>query len=227
VPLVSASTILVMAKEPQPGRVKTRLCPPCTPAQAADIAAAALTDTLHAVTAAGAGQVVLALDGDPSFWVPEGVNLIAQRGGAFSERLANAWDDVGGPAIQVGMDTPQITSELLIDALVALHQPETGAVLGPAEDGGWWLLGLRAADRRVFDNIAMSRPDTGAQQLGRLRQLELAPKVLPTLRDIDTFADAQLVTASMLATATATAAAVAAVTAEAAMAIYQADRAAV
>lgn len=196
-PEVCASTILVMAKEPQPGRVKTRLCPPCTPAQAADIAAAALADTLRAVTAAGAGRVVLVLDGNPSFWVPSGVEVIAQRGADFGQRLANAWDDVGGPAVQIGMDTPQITPELLRNALFTLHQPEVGAVLGPAEDGGWWLLGLHAADRRVFENIAMSRADTGTQQLARLGELELAPRVLTTLRDIDTFADARLVAAGI------------------------------
>ncbi len=211
-PTASASTILVMAKEPRAGRVKTRLCPPCTPVQAADIAAAALADTLRAVTAAAVRRVVLVLDAEPTFDIPSGVEVFAQRGDGFGRRLANAWDDVGGPAIQIGMDTPQVTPELLEAALVTLDEPGVGAVLGPAEDGGWWLLGLRAPDRRVFDRIAMSCPDTGDHQLARLRQLELAPVVVPTLGDIDTFADAQLVAAALPGSATAVA--VATVTAE-------------
>ncbi len=200
-------TVLVMAKEPRPGRVKTRLCPPCTPDEAARIAAAALADTLRSATAVGAGRVVLALEGDADSWVPDGIEVISQHGNGLAERLANAWDDVGGPTIQIGMDTPQLTPQLLTGALASLHRPGVGAVLGPADDGGWWLIGLHRPDRRVFVGIPMSEPGTGARQLDRLRQLELEPVLLSTLRDIDTFADAIAVAADMPGSATATAAA--------------------
>ena len=189
------STVLIMAKEPVPGRVKTRLCPPCTPAEAAAVAAGALTDTISAALDVGARQVVLALDGRPGPWVPAAVEVIAQRGDGFGERLTNAWMDVGGPTVQIGMDTPQVTAALLAEALSTLHSPGTDAVLAPAEDGGWWLLGLRQADRRMFDGIEMSRTDTGALQRERLRDLRLSTRLLRRLRDIDSFDDATQVCA--------------------------------
>jgi rSAM/selenodomain-associated transferase 1 len=182
--------IIVMAKAPVPGRVKTRLCPPCTPEEAALVAEAALVDTLVAAVSSSADRVVLALDGEPGPWLPAGVDVIHQRGAGFDERLAAAWSVVGGPAVQIGMDTPQVTPALLDTAIAALEQPGTDAVLGPAEDGGWWCIGLRRANPAVFRGIPMSRPDTGARQLARLGELSLRTATLSRLRDVDTIADA-------------------------------------
>ena len=120
-----------MAKAPVPGRVKTRLCPPCTHAEAATIAAAALADTLDAVAACGAERRVLALDGGAGEWLPAGFEVIPQRGTSFAVRLANAWTDVGGPGIQIGMDTPQVSGGDLDGRATTLEQPATDAVLGP------------------------------------------------------------------------------------------------
>ena len=104
------ATVIVIAKAPVPGRVKTRLTPPLSPTQAAALARAALEDTLAAVAAARlAGRRVVALDGDPDGWLPDGFELVAQRGGGLAQRLARAFEDVGGPALLIGMDTPQIT----------------------------------------------------------------------------------------------------------------------
>jgi glycosyltransferase A (GT-A) superfamily protein (DUF2064 family) len=189
--------ILVMAKAPLPGRVKTRLCPPCTPVEAAAIAEAALADTLVAVVGSGVDRCVVALDGPPGPWLPPGVRIVAQRGHGFDERLAAAWDDVGGPGLQIGMDTPQVTPELLERCCAALEQPGLGAVLGPASDGGWWAIGLRRADRRAFLGIPMSRTDTGEHQLARLRDLDLAVELLPTLDDLDDAASAAAVAAAL------------------------------
>src|SRR5438105_3192912 len=86
-----ARHVLVLAKAPEPGRVKTRLCPPLSPAQAADVATAALADTLDAVVACGAERRILALDGRPGPWLPAGFEVIEQRGAGLAERLANAW----------------------------------------------------------------------------------------------------------------------------------------
>ncbi len=191
--------LLVVAKAPMAGRSKTRLCPPCTPEQAAALAEAALADTLDAVRAlAGDGiRPVLALDGAPGPWLPAGFRVLPQRGDGLDERLANAWDDTGGPTVQIGMDTPQVTPALLAAALADLATPGCGAVLGPADDGGWWALGLRRADRRALLGVPMSTPATGAAQLARLAALGLATTRLPPLRDVDVMADALAVAAEV------------------------------
>ena len=184
--------LLVVAKAPQAGRSKTRLCPPCTPANAAAVAEAALADTLEVVAATGA-RPVLALSGPPGAWLPAGFRVLPQRGGGLDERLANAWEDAGGGGVQIGMDTPQVTSALLDWALSALDVPGTGAVLGPAVDGGWWAIGLQRPDRRCFIGVPMSTPSTGAAQRRRLAGLGLRVTDLPVMRDVDCFDDAEAV----------------------------------
>ncbi len=202
---IERTTVLVMAKTPVPGRVKTRLCPPCTPSEAATIAGAAIADTLAATLHAGARRVVLALDGEPGPWIPSGIELVAQEGRTFGQRLAAAWRAVGGPTVQIGMDTPQVTPELLAGTAAELHRPGAGSVLGPATDGGWWLLGMHDADPRVFDGIPMSRADTGHRQLARLHELGLEPVTVDALCDVDTFDEAAAVAASLPGSATASA----------------------
>src|SRR5687767_10869590 len=101
--------ILVIAKAPDAGGVKTRLCPPCTPVEAARIAEAALCDTLDAVVAVPGAEAVVVLDGDVGPWLPDGMRVVTQRGDGLAERLANAFDDVGAPSVLIGMDTPQVT----------------------------------------------------------------------------------------------------------------------
>ena len=188
---MSTPRLIVIAKAPVPGRVKTRLTPPCSPAQAAALAEAALADTLAA--AAGTGvPVTLALEGLPGQWLPAGwrVGIVAQRGAGLDERLAAAFADAGGPALLIGMDTPQVTPALLARCLEALMAPGRRAVLGLATDGGWWAIGLRRADPEVFLGVPMSTGATGQAQLARLTTLGLRPGALPPLTDIDTWADA-------------------------------------
>src|SRR4051794_19832337 len=115
--MATERTLLVMAKAPVPGRVKTRLCPPCTPEEAAAIAAAALADTLEAVSRCAADRRVVALDGDPGAWLPPGLEVIPQRGATFADRLDAAWSAMTGPTLQIGMDTPQVDAALLDDGL--------------------------------------------------------------------------------------------------------------
>jgi glycosyltransferase A (GT-A) superfamily protein (DUF2064 family) len=183
------STIIVIAKAPLPGRVKTRLSPACTPAQAAELAEASLADTLAAVASCGPDRAVVALDGPPGAWLPDGFEVVAQRGAGLGERLAAAFEDTGGPALVVGMDTPQLTPGLLRAGLGA------PCALGLAADGGWWALSLPGPDARVFAGIPMSADDTGARQRSRLQALGYAPVALPVLRDVDTIADAHRVAA--------------------------------
>jgi uncharacterized protein len=180
--------ILVVAKSPVPGRVKTRLCPPLTLREAADVAEAALADTLDAVAATGASERVLALDGQPGDWLPEGFRVVPQRGTSFAERLAAAWGDCGGPALQIGMDTPQVTTIHLEEALETLA--DNDSVLGLAPDGGWWALGLHVPAPTAFDGVPMSRRTTSLHQRRRLRELGLHPALLTPLEDVDTWDEA-------------------------------------
>jgi rSAM/selenodomain-associated transferase 1 len=188
------TALLVIAKAPVAGRVKTRLCPPCSPDEAAALAAAALADTLAAATqAVRPSRRVLVLDGDPGDWVPEGFDVLAQRGDGLAERLGAAFADVGGPGLLIGMDTPQVTAALLDAGIAALDGAD--AVLGLARDGGYWAIGLRRPDAAVFRDVPMSAADTGAVQRARLAALRLRTASLPRLRDVDTIADAHAVAA--------------------------------
>jgi uncharacterized protein len=202
--------VLVMAKAPEPGKVKTRLCPPCTPVEAAAIAEAALADTLDAVVACHADRKVVALAGRAGRWLPPGLEVISQRGGELDERLVLAWDDIrctsGGWGLQIGMDTPQISAALLDEQLDALTRaPRTRrlrgrsrAVLGPAVDGGWWLIGLPGSDPHpVFAGVPMSTSHTGRAQARRLRSLGLDIVLAPELRDIDDAEDLHRVVAEI------------------------------
>lgn len=183
--------LLILTKTPEPGRSKTRLCPPCTAEEAAILAEAALLDTLDAgERAAGLGRRVLALDGDVGPRIPRGWEIVPQRGNGQAERIANAFEDVGGPAFLVGMDTPQLTGALLTRSAERLLDTGVGAVLGPACDGGYWAIGLREPDRRVFEGVPMSTAWTLASQRRRLQGLGIAYRELPELRDVDTFDDA-------------------------------------
>lgn len=183
--------VLVMAKAPTPGRVKTRLCPPLTFDQAAEVAEAALADTLQAVAASGAERKVVALDGPPGPWLPTGFQVIRQRAGSLDRRLAGAWRDVRGPGLQIGMDTPQVTADLLDRCLVATFEPGVTASLGLAADGGWWAVGLSERwDEDAFSGVPMSTPFTGRTQLRRLIGMGHSVTRLPELDDVDEFEDA-------------------------------------
>jgi rSAM/selenodomain-associated transferase 1 len=188
------SQLLVIAKAPVPGRVKTRLCPPCTPRQAAQLAAAALADTLATVRATRTDRRVLALAGvlDPP---PRGFDLVPQCGGGLAERLASAFADTAQPGtvtFLIGMDTPQLPVGLITAALRRLATAD--AVLGPALDGGWWGLGLRdPRHAEVLRGVPTSTSETGERTVAALTGRGLHVALLPPLRDVDTMADAAAV----------------------------------
>ena len=197
---MSAVTLIVIAKEPVPGKAKTRLAPAVGPDGAAALAEAALADTLDVIAEAarrGGHPILLALDGKPGPWMPQtnGITVVPQRGDGLGERLAAAFTDAGGPALLVGMDTPQITPALIADAVARLGEPGCDSVLGLASDGGWWALGLRAPDPAVFDGVPMSADDTGERQLAALRARGLDPQPLPLLTDVDDIETARSVAA--------------------------------
>ena len=191
--------VVVIAKEPVPGRVKTRLTPPFTPEEAAALAEAALTDTLTAVAETTVARRVLALDGMPGPWLPAGFDVIGQRGAGLDERIAWALCDARVtlplPVVLIGMDTPQVTPALLAAAAEPLVAKTADATFGLAEDGGFWLLGLREVDPGLILGVPMSKDDTGARQLARLEQAGLRVHMLPELTDVDTVGEAERIAA--------------------------------
>ncbi|MEV0714432.1 DUF2064 domain-containing protein [Asanoa sp. NPDC050611] len=196
------TVLLVMAKAPVPGQVKTRLCPPATPVEAARIAAAALLDTLDTVRATARVIPVLACAGRPDARLRAalaGWTVLPQRGAGLADRLANAHTDAaaafpGHPILQIGMDTPQLTPTSLTAAVSQLGTAD--AALGAAVDGGWWALGLRDPARAaVLRKVPMSTPDTGRLTLAALTGLRVA--TLPVLRDVDEWPDALAVAATL------------------------------
>lgn len=204
------TTLLVVAKAPQPGLVKTRLTPPLTPEEAADLAAAALLDTLDAVRSAaavlGGPTPVVAMAGDLGGAARSaelrrsltGFRVTGQRGAGLGERLRAAHADAAalGPVVQIGMDTPQVTGDLLVGAASELERTE--AVLGPATDGGWWLLGVRTASlAQVLSGVPMSTGSTGRLTAAALGAAGARVTLIGELRDVDHWADVRAVAAGV------------------------------
>ncbi|NUK62452.1 DUF2064 domain-containing protein [Streptomyces lunaelactis] len=187
-----SGTLLVIAKAPVPGRVKTRLTPAYSPAEAACLAEAALLDTLDVVLATPVRRRVLVLDGRPGDWLPSGIEVVPQCAGGLDARLAHAFGLCDGPTLLIGMDTPQVTAELLTSGL---ELGPTDASFGPADDGGFWALGLAEPDPALLRGVPMSVPRTGAVQRRRLTGAGLTVRDMPLLRDVDTADDARLVAA--------------------------------
>jgi len=193
--------VIVIAKQPVPGRVKTRLTPPFSAGQAARLAAAALADTLAAAAQVPAVRHVLALEGTAGDWLPPGFDVIAQHGRGLDERLAaafgQAYAQLPVPMVLIGMDTPQVTRRALGAAIRPLATGAADAVFGPAADGGFWLLGLRRPDPALLLGVPMSAADTGEAQLARLNGAGLRVRQLPLLTDVDDAATARAVAAQI------------------------------
>ncbi len=169
------TTLVVIAKEPIPGRVKTRLHPPLSYEQAAELAAASIDDTLGSMRAVPASRRILLFDGDRAPESARGYEVIPQVAGDLDERLGAIFDLVDGPMVLIGMDTPQVTPAMLTDA---------------ASDGGWWALAMRKPDGALLRGIPTSRDDTGELQKARLLAAGLTVGTLPMLTDVDTIDDA-------------------------------------
>ncbi len=207
-------TLVVLAKAPVPGLAKTRLTPPYTEHQAAALAAAALLDTLDAVHAAhrvlGGPTPVVAITGDLGRCAAPGAvrsalarcTVIEQRGSGLAGRICAAHADAVGSSgptgtLQVGMDTPQLTATMLVDAAVRLNERGgPAAILGPATDGGWWALGLRDPTRAgLVIGVPMSTPFTFERTRQALRRGGIESVRLATLTDVDDAASCAAVAA--------------------------------
>lgn len=199
--------LLVMAKAPVPGLAKTRLALFLGTVGAAEVAAAALLDTLEVVRELG-GPSVVALTGDLGQSARREElsralayhHVINQRGDDLANRLAMAHADAAQltgstGVVQIGMDTPQLTAELLLGASSAIGELDgADAALGPATDGGWWCLAVRdAALAMCLASVPMSRADTGRRTRTALQRAGARVSRLPELGDVDTLEDAYAV----------------------------------
>ncbi|MDQ3714465.1 MAG: DUF2064 domain-containing protein [Actinomycetota bacterium] len=209
-------TVLVVAKAPLPGAVKTRLAADLGAVGAAQVAAAALLDTLL-VCGTVFDHRILALAGDLSETgvvdtadirrEVAGWTVIGQSSGDLGHRLAQAHADAfahtaDGRArriLQIGMDTPQVTADLLEAGARLLCQPHVDAVLGPAVDGGWWVCGTSdPVHAAALADVPMSRSDTGERSLTALRSAGARVGLLSPLRDLDTLDDAKVIATEYL-----------------------------
>lgn len=192
--------VLLVAKAPVAGRVKTRLGAVIGAEPAAGLAAAALLDTIEACREAGAeGHLSLAGDlrdavrGGAIAAALDGWSLTPQRGNGFAERLVRAHADAGpGLVVQIGMDTPHVTAAALSEVADGLATHD--AVLAPAEDGGWWALGRHDPDVvRHLAQVQMSTADTYDHTRQALERTGCRVGRAPAITDVDTVEDADLV----------------------------------
>ena len=186
-------TVAVIAKECVPGRVKTRLSPPLTPSGAAELAQLSLARTLDTVRRLPASHRLLVMEGTPRSRDAKGFTVTGQSPGALDERLAAVCDFAAGPLLIIGMDTPQLSREhlaMLLDDWAA-PAPAHHAWLGLAADGGFWAVALLRPLGSLVRGVPMSTNMTGARQLNRLALHGLSTGLLPVLRDMDFFADAE------------------------------------
>ena len=187
----------LMAKAPLAGEVKTRLVPPLTAAEAAELNICFLRDMAANIanvseTAAATGLVVYTPAGAESAFdrvLPVGFKLLVQRGANLGERLGNATDDLlqqgyGGVCL-INSDSPTLPQSLLLRAIELLMAEGDRVVLGAAEDGGYYLIGLKHAHRHLFDRIAWSTPDVFARTNDRAAEIDLPVELLPPWYDVD------------------------------------------
>jgi glycosyltransferase A (GT-A) superfamily protein (DUF2064 family) len=185
------TTLVIIAKECLPGRVKTRLHPDVSFEQAAALAAASLADTLAVGAELAADRRILAYDGIVPPPDSQLFEVLPQSSGDLDERLATVFDALTGPTFLVGMDTPQLRAADL--ASLFPWPADTDFAFGAAHDGGFWSLGMREPRGDLIRGIPMSRDDTGARQLERLRATGGRIRMLPPLTDIDTISEARAV----------------------------------
>lgn len=188
---MSYRNLVVIAKEPLPGKAKTRLAAGVGPDAAAALARAALADTFTAAEAVSDVQHrVVAIDGDGTSWVPSGWQQLPQCDGGLDRRLSEVFRRLPGSSFLVGMDTPQLTPTLLSEFDPARYD----VAIGPASDGGFWGIGFAdGGDAHRIVGVPMSTAYTFSVQLHALDGLRV--QLLPELDDVDTVDDARRVAA--------------------------------
>jgi rSAM/selenodomain-associated transferase 1 len=199
--------LAVMAKAPRAGKVKTRLAPPLTLEQSAALNICFLKDTTENIAqiAGAAGLVCYTPVGDESLFdgiLPARFALIAQRGDAFGERLLAAAEDIlacgFGSVCLIDSDSPTVPAEAFAQAVTELSRPGDRVVLGPSEDGGYYLIGLKKAHREPFERITWSTATVYAETCARVRDAGLELVTLPTWYDVDDGATLEILTSELL-----------------------------
>jgi rSAM/selenodomain-associated transferase 1 len=194
---MSLCALGLMAKAPLAGEVKTRLVPPLTAREAAALNVCFLRDMAANIknvseTQAALGLVVYTPTGSESAFdgvLPEGFELLAQRGSSLGERLCNATDDLlragYGAVCLINSDSPTLPKSVLIRAIESLAIDGDRVVLGAAEDGGYYLIGLKHAHRNLFNGIAWSTSEVLARTKERAAEIDLPVEMLPPWYDVD------------------------------------------
>src|SRR5262245_11903326 len=202
--------VAVMAKASIPGRAKTRLVPPLTPEEAADLNTGFLRDTADNVIAASAHAGIAAFmahapAGSAGFFrdiVPAGVGLletVAPSLGACLLHAATALLDMGhGSVCLINSDSPTLPASYLVTAATALAAPGDRVVIGPSTDGGYYLLGLKRPHRRLFEDIDWSTEKVAAQTLARAAELDLDVHQLPSWYDVDDLATLRVLVGELI-----------------------------
>ncbi len=187
-------SVVIMAKAPEAGRVKTRLCPPLSPGEAAELSRCFLLDTIERVREVPEAVTVIAHDPPESGSVfaalaPE-FSLRPQRGADLGARMAECAGAVlaagAEGVVLIGTDAPHIPAERLRLAVKLLGEGAHDVVLGPSDDGGYCLIGLRKLHMELFDSMAWSTAGVFDETLARCRSLQLRVALLPTWYDVDT-----------------------------------------
>jgi len=193
-----ADLIIIFAKEPRPGQVKTRLTPPLSPEMACRLYQCFLEDIIEETARLPGMETALAYTpaGALGFFqglAPPMLRLVAQEGQDLGQRQARAfargfaW---GFEAVLVrGSDTPDLPGDLMLEAREKLRVGPAQVVLGPSLDGGYYLIGLKTLYPRLFEGLCWSSDAVLADTLSRCRELNLEVYLLPTWRDIDTYPD--------------------------------------
>jgi len=197
--------LAIMAKAPRVGAVKTRLCPPLRAPEAAELARCFLLDAVERVRAVAGVEPIVAYtptEARSEFEaLAPGFALIPQRGEDLGERQGGLVEDVLGlgheAALVIGTDSPTLPRECLDEAVGLVMAPEVDLVLGPTEDGGYYLLGLRASCPGLFEDVPWSTPAVLSRTLDRAQRLGLRVACLPTWFDVDTGADLERLRAGL------------------------------
>ena len=199
------AAIVVMAKAPRPGEVKTRLSPALSPIDAAALSRCFLLDTV--ALARRLDRVVIAIAYTPSdarivfeetcpgvFLVPQwGDDLGARLAGAFEQLFALGFASV----VAIGADTPTLPLAYLETALALVRDPRVDVVLGPSTDGGYYLIGMRALQHGLFQDIPWSTGRVFAETLRRTERAGITTACLASWRDVDTVEDLRALEAAL------------------------------
>lgn len=192
--MMARIAVFIMAKTPRAGEVKTRLCPPLTGAEAAELYRCFLLDKIEQVRALKEVTPAIAYapaEARTTFrTLAPGFALVAQRGDDLGARLANSFDEFlkngFAAALAIDSDTPTLPIEFLEQALALIRAPSIDVVLGPTEDGGYYLIGLRTLHRELFEGIPWSTSQVLPQTIRQAEARGLRIAQLPPWYDVDT-----------------------------------------